>query len=58
MGLAHFISIRYIEEEIYKGPEFVVLDDFVKLEKHGAYTFIAQVCVLLKQITRFASDDD
>jgi hypothetical protein len=41
-GLAHFVSIKYIEEEIKSGLEFVVLDDFIKLEKHG-YTFIAQV---------------
>lgn len=41
-GLAHFISTQYIDQEINSGLEFVVLDDFVKLERHG-YTFIAQV---------------
>ncbi|KAI6182441.1 RING-type domain-containing protein [Aphelenchoides bicaudatus] len=41
-GLAHFISTQYIDQEIKSGLEFVVLDDFVKLERHG-YTFIAQM---------------
>lgn len=44
-GLAHLISIQYIEREIKSDMEFVVLDDFVKLERHG-YTFIAQVSLL------------
>lgn len=41
-GFAHYLSTQYIQQEQKTGPEFVVLDDFIKLEKHG-YPFIAQV---------------
>jgi hypothetical protein len=42
-GFAHYMSIRYVQLEQESGGE-IVLDDFVKLERHG-FHFLAQVMI-------------
>lgn len=43
-GLAHYISTQYIQHELKSDP-VLVLDDFVKMERHG-FHFMAQVLLL------------
>ena len=44
LGFGHYMSVRYVQLELEEGNAEVVLDDFVKLERHG-FHFLAQVMI-------------